>query len=111
MTERQTHSASDIKQPLLITHAVALRHAQKEGKEAGGRERRRTAASVGGTVEPGAGGAAALQMSREQAQQLLSAVQRRIAKNRAVFEQVSAAPFSSARSYHRHALWHGSISP
>ena len=66
--------------------AVVLRVAQKEAKEAGGRERererRRPAASVGGTLEPGANGAASMPVpsagvSREQAQQLLSAVQRR----------------------------------
>lgn len=74
-----------------------MRRAQKEDKEAGGRERekqrRRAAALAAAAADSEASAATSRQMSREQAQQLLTGVQHRIAKNRSLFEQV------------RHACW------
>ena len=68
---------------------------QKEDREAGGRERekqrRRAAALAATSVDSEASAAASRQISREQAQQLLTGVEHRIAKNRSLFEQVRHA--------------------
>ena len=82
-------------QPLLTSAVDLIRIAQKEANEAGGRERekeRQRAVSMASvTSDPEPSVSASRQMSREQVQQLLSAVQHRIANNRSLFQQVRRA--------------------
>jgi|EP01046_Picozoa_sp_COSAG06_P026738 hypothetical protein len=83
---------------------------QKEDKEAGGRERekerRRAAALAAATTTSDSGtgmgrSATQLSLSPERAQQLLTGVQQRIAKNQSLLQQASRTPTATATPDHR----------
>lgn len=73
--------------------------AQKEAKEAGGRERERERrrAAANNAEAPSV---APRPVPREQLQQLLTGVQHRIATNRSLYEQVRPIPATRFKSYY-----------